>query len=61
MPLDHLVDTFNAHFIAENHLEAPALSFDGQSVRGRFGNLTFTSDLKPVRLHGEPDHIIGHD
>jgi len=61
MPLDHLVDTFNARFIAENHLEAPALSFDGQSVRGRFGNLTFTSDLKPVRLHGEPDRIIGHD
>jgi EAL domain-containing protein (putative c-di-GMP-specific phosphodiesterase class I) len=61
MPLEHLVDTFNARFIAENQLEAPALTFDGQSVRGRFGNLTFSSDLKPVRLHSDPDRIIGHD
>ncbi len=61
MPLQHLVDTFNDRFIAENRLETPPLSFDGQRVHGRFGNLTFTSQLKAVRLHARPYLVTGHD
>ena len=61
MPLQHLVDTFNDRFIAENNLDSAPLRFDGAKVHGRFGNLTFTSELKPVRLHGRPATVIGHD
>ena len=61
MPLQHLVDTFNERFIAENNLETAPLEYDGHQVHGRFGNLTFTSELKPVRLHAEPNLITGRD
>lgn len=61
MPLQHLVDTFNERFIAENNLETAPLEYDGHQVHGRFGNLTFTSELKPVRLHASPELITGRD
>lgn len=61
MPLQHLVDTFNERFIAENKLDAPPLSYEKGNVHGRFGNLSFTSELKPVRLHAEPHLITGRD
>lgn len=61
MPLQHLVDTFNDRFIAENQLGAPPFAYDGERVHGRFGNLSFTSQLKPVRLHADPERITGHD
>ena len=61
MPLQHLVDTFNERFIAENNLDSPPLSYEKGKVHGRFGNLSFTSELKPVRLHAEPNLITGRD
>ena len=61
MPLRHLIDTFNHRFIADNGLKNPPLSYDGQRVHGRYGNLVFSSDLKPVRQRTRPDLIIGHD
>jgi len=61
MPLQHLVASFNERFISENNLEKPPLDYDSQRVHGRFGNLTFTSELKPVRLHADPELIIGRD
>ena len=61
MPLRHLIDTFNHRFIADNGLKYPPLNYDGQRVDGRYGNLTFSSDLKPVRQRTHPDLIIGHD
>lgn len=61
MPLQHLVDTFNDRFIAENQLVAPPFAYDGERVHGRFGNLVFTSRLKPVRLYADPERITGHD
>lgn len=61
MPLQHLVDTFNDRFILENRLDSPPLSFNGDQVHGHFGNLTFTSQLKTVRLHARPRVVIGHD
>lgn len=61
MPLQHLVDTFNNRFITENQLATPPLAFDGERVHGRFGNLSFSSRLNPVRLYADPERIIGHD
>jgi EAL domain-containing protein (putative c-di-GMP-specific phosphodiesterase class I) len=61
MPLRHLIDTFNDRFIAEHQLKTAPLSYDGSQVHGRYGNLTFSSDLKPIRQLTHPDLIIGHD
>jgi EAL domain-containing protein (putative c-di-GMP-specific phosphodiesterase class I) len=61
MPLQHLVDTFNERFMAENRLEAPPLDYEHGRVHGHFGHLTFTSKLKPVRLHTDPELITGRD
>lgn len=61
MPLQHLVDTFNDRFIAENQFGVPPLAFDGERVHGRLGTLAFTSRLKPVRLYADPERITGHD
>jgi len=47
--------------IADNGLKYPPLNYDGQRVHGRYGNLTFSSDLKPVRQRTRPELIIGHD
>ena len=61
MPFEHLVASFNERFTLEHRLDAPPLTFDGERVRGRFGNLTFTSRLKPVRLQTRPSQLTGHD
>lgn len=61
MPLQHLVDYFNQRFIEENGLTEPPLAYDGQRVEGRFGGLSFTSRLQPVRLNSSPGFIVGHD
>jgi len=47
--------------IADNGLKYPPLNYDGQRVHGRYGNLTVSSDLKPVRQRTRPELIIGHD
>lgn len=61
MPLQHLIDTFNSRFVTDYQLDSPPFRFDGERVHGCFGNLSFTSDLKPIRLYANPDLIIGHD
>ncbi|MEY4684544.1 MAG: hypothetical protein RLZ25_1003 [Pseudomonadota bacterium] len=61
MPLSHLIETFNQRFIAENQLKKPPFDFKAGQVFGRFGNLTFTSEFRPVRQLSSLDHIRGHD
>jgi EAL domain-containing protein (putative c-di-GMP-specific phosphodiesterase class I) len=61
MPLQHLVDYFNQRFTEENGLNEPPLSYDGWRVEGRFGALTFTSRLQPVRLNTSLSFVAGHD
>ena len=61
MPLDHLIDTFNHRFTEENHLDSPPFDFRGGQVFGRFGDLTFTSDFRPIRQLIRPDEIRAHE
>lgn len=61
MPLDHLINTFNHRFIEENHLDSPPFDFRGGQVFGRFGDLTFTSDFRPIRQLIRPDEIRAHE
>lgn len=61
MPLTHLIETFNQRFITENHLNKPPFDFKAGQVFGRFGNLTFTSEFRPVRQLSSLDQIRGHD
>jgi len=61
MRLEQLIDTFNARFARENALNISALRYDGRQVQGRYGNLTFSSHLKPIRLYANPNQIVGHD
>jgi len=61
MPLTHLIETFNQRFISENRLDNPPFDFKAGQVFGRFGNLTFTSEFRPVRQLSSLDQIRGHD
>jgi EAL domain-containing protein (putative c-di-GMP-specific phosphodiesterase class I) len=61
MPLTHLIETFNHRFITENQLNKPPFDFKAGQVFGRFGNLTFTSEFRPVRQLSSLDQIRGHD
>ena len=61
MPLTHLIETFNQRFITENHLNKPPFDFKAGQVFGRFGNLTFTSEFRPVRQLSSLDQIRGYD
>ena len=61
MPLRHLIATFNQRFATDNQLESFPFFYDGKDVNGRTGDLTFSTTLKPVRLHARPDQITGHE
>ena len=61
MPLTHLIETFNQRFITENQLNKPPFDFRAGQVFGRFGNLTFTSEFRPIRQLSSLDQIRGHD
>lgn len=61
MPLSHLIETFNQRFIQENQLHKPPFDYSAGQVFGRFGNLTFSSDFRPIRQLSNLDHIRGHD
>lgn len=61
MPLEHLIDSFNERFISENALTVPPFHFDGRRVHGRFGNLSFSSQFKAIRLFSNTHRILGHD
>ena len=61
MRLEQLIDTFNGRFLREYETTTPPLSHAGAEVQGRYGNLTFSSHLKPIRLHADPAQICGYD
>ncbi|MFZ4655296.1 MAG: hypothetical protein ACOYLM_13175 [Methylococcaceae bacterium] len=61
MPLQHLIDSFNDRFIAENHLKNNPLRYLDGKVHGVFGQLTFGSDLRPVHYFSTPERLSGHD
>lgn len=61
MPLEHLIDAFNERFISENELSANPFYFDGQKAHGRFGNLSFSTKFKAIRLFSNTHRILGHD
>lgn len=61
MPLNHLIDTFNHRFIQEHQLDTPPFDFQGGRVFGRFGDLTFTSDFRPIRQLSQPIEIRAHE
>ncbi|MEY2697050.1 MAG: hypothetical protein RL333_1188, partial [Pseudomonadota bacterium] len=51
----------NQRFITENQLNKPPFDFRAGQVFGRFGNLTFTSEFRPIRQLSSLDQIRGHD
>ncbi|GAB6047425.1 hypothetical protein JCM19379_12490 [Methyloparacoccus murrellii] len=61
MPLEHLIHNLNRQLVVDHGLDLPPLRFDGQRVHGRFGDMSFTSDFKPIRLGHDPAVVSGHD
>jgi len=61
MRLEQLIDTFNGRFLREYETTTPPLSHAGAEVQGRYGNLTFSSHLQPIRLNADPAQICGYD